>query len=505
MKNKKSVKNVFFGITSQIVIICLGLIVPRIVLLNYGSDTNGLTSTIRQIFVYMALLEAGIGQATLNALYKPVAANDREKISSYMTTSIQYYRKVTIFYFTLVIIMGISLPYVLDTLVQPIIVFGVVFFEGLTNIITFYFLASWKQLLSATGRYYIIQNITMATTIISYAVKIVLSTYQVNIAVIQIAFFIVYLIQLFIYKRYLNRVFPWVSCHAKLDNDALKNKNAFMLSQIATTVFTSTDLIVLSIICGTQIASVYNVYGLIYSNLNSFLNSIYFGLVYILGEAWNKGMSKYIQIHDIFDSLTHWLITSTMSVAYILTLPFISLYTKGVDDVNYIYKYLPLMLAIIQLLSWYRYVLGNLSAISGHARPVSRISTIEAGVNLTLSIFLGLKLGMLGVLLATLIALPIKVFYLIIYCNKTILKRSMHTSIKNFTLGFVLFSCSVFFQQNIDLHIKNYADLFKWGFILSLIIYTLFLVITIILNIKSFKPIYTKIKFTKYQLQKIND
>ena len=64
----KNLKNIFLGFFSQAIILMLGLFVPRIILTHYNSDINGLTSTITQIFSYMALLEAGIGQATTNGI-----------------------------------------------------------------------------------------------------------------------------------------------------------------------------------------------------------------------------------------------------------------------------------------------------------------------------------------------------------------------------------------------------------------------------------------------------
>lgn len=67
--NKKIIaKNIIVGFGGQLITIILGLVIPRIFIKSYGSDVNGLLSTITQIFTYMALLEAGIGQAARNAL-----------------------------------------------------------------------------------------------------------------------------------------------------------------------------------------------------------------------------------------------------------------------------------------------------------------------------------------------------------------------------------------------------------------------------------------------------
>ena len=68
------------GITYQIILIVLSFLLPRLYLENFGSEVNGVLSTIKQIFVYMALLELGVGLATTQALYKPVAEKNYVKV-----------------------------------------------------------------------------------------------------------------------------------------------------------------------------------------------------------------------------------------------------------------------------------------------------------------------------------------------------------------------------------------------------------------------------------------
>ena len=86
MKSKLA-KNIVTGFGGQLIAIVLGLIVPRLLITNYGSDVNGLLSTVTQIFTYMALLEAGIGQAAKNALYKPI--NEKNVTARYEMTKDQ--------------------------------------------------------------------------------------------------------------------------------------------------------------------------------------------------------------------------------------------------------------------------------------------------------------------------------------------------------------------------------------------------------------------------------
>ena len=41
---KKGVLNVFYGIIGQLITIALGIVIPRLVLISYGSEVNGLLS-----------------------------------------------------------------------------------------------------------------------------------------------------------------------------------------------------------------------------------------------------------------------------------------------------------------------------------------------------------------------------------------------------------------------------------------------------------------------------
>lgn len=43
---KKGILNVVYGFLGQVVIICLGIVIPRLVLVSYGSEVNGLLNSV---------------------------------------------------------------------------------------------------------------------------------------------------------------------------------------------------------------------------------------------------------------------------------------------------------------------------------------------------------------------------------------------------------------------------------------------------------------------------
>ena len=155
MSRSKFIKNIILGFGGQLVIIVLGIIIPKIMIVNYGSDINGLLSTVTQIFTYMALLEAGIGQAARNALYKPISQGDKSGISCIASIAQRYFRKITLYYGMGVIFLSILLPFVIKTNVTQSTILFVVFFEGISGVISFYFIETQTIILAADGRGYV--------------------------------------------------------------------------------------------------------------------------------------------------------------------------------------------------------------------------------------------------------------------------------------------------------------------------------------------------------------
>ena len=60
-KDSRIKRNLISSLVYQVVLISLSFILPRLYLENFGSEVNGVLSTIKQIFTYMCLLEAGVG------------------------------------------------------------------------------------------------------------------------------------------------------------------------------------------------------------------------------------------------------------------------------------------------------------------------------------------------------------------------------------------------------------------------------------------------------------
>ena len=129
-RQENSLKNLFYGLGSFVITTLISIIIPRLFLVSYGSEVNGLISSIKQIFAYFALLEAGVGGATLQALYGPMARNDHEEISAILSATNHFYRKTGFWYAVGVAVLAILYPICVKTDIPYYVIVGVILFQG---------------------------------------------------------------------------------------------------------------------------------------------------------------------------------------------------------------------------------------------------------------------------------------------------------------------------------------------------------------------------------------
>ena len=494
LNNKNLIKNVITGFGGQLVVIILGIIVPRIMIGNYGSDVNGLLGTVSQIFTYLALLEAGIGQAAQNALYKPLSENNHELFSKIASAAQKYYRNITKYYALGVVLLSIVAPMIFASEVSKVTIFAIVLLEGLSGVLSFYFVQTKTLIIGINGKGYVNNGVTLIAKCASYVARIALASMGIHIVLLQATYFIITVCKVIFYNIYFDKKFKWVNLSSSANNIVLEDRNSYILTEIAWTLFSSTDMIILSIFVSTQLSSVYSVYNMVFANLNVLLSAVYTSVNYMLGIRFHKDLEEYKTLHDVFTSTFMGIMTVLMSVSYVLIIPFVELYTNGVADIEYIYHSLPVLFCMVQLISWSRYSAGNLTGIAGYAKPTAIVSLIEALTNLILSIIFVNLWGIVGVLLATVLALPIKAFWCIYIADKRVMKRSCWNTIKIWIANYLVFGFAIILKQVTSIQIDNYGTFIVYGVLFTVLFGLLGLISNMIANRKGAKMLFQHIR-----------
>lgn len=486
-KNNSVAKNIIFGFGTKIATLAVSFFIPRLFIVSFGSEINGLISTITQIFTYLALLEAGIGNATVNALYLPLREATKQKANEVLTQARKYYRKVTTVYIVCVLLFSVVYPIFVDSEIDKITVFLIIIFQAIANCLSYFFCAVYNQLLMASGKRYITDNIAFIVHISTTIARIILIVAGFNVIAVQGVYLLLTLIRIPCTIVYCRKKYPWISFDEKSKENLLHERSAFIVHEISSTIFSSTDVFIISTFCSFSLASVYTVYNLVFSSLNSMINTANQGLGFILGQNINKESIKFEKIYDAYSMLYTMVVFIFMTTATILIVPFVRLYTEGANDINYVMQGLPILFALISLMSGYRAVAARLITIAGHVKATQNRSIIEMIINLSTSLVLVNIFGIYGVLFGTIIALIYRANDIVIYANKMILKRSPWKEYKNIVLFFVVFIGLITLSNVVEFSFTNYMEFFIYAILITVASALLYFIVSILFNLSRYR------------------
>ena len=492
-RKKRFIKNIVFSGISKVIMLILGIIIPRLIILNYGSEANGLLSSVGDILGYIALIEAGIGMAAEQALYKSLSEHDEAGTSRILVSTQNYFRKMVKWYILLMLVFSFIYSLTVKTTFSSYVVFGVIFVQGISSALTYFFSSTLTVLLSSDGREYISRIVSVLIFVLNSVLKIVLLSLRVNLILIQCGYLLVNVIQIIIIRWYIHKKYPWLNWQAPPAHDALVKKNMYMLNGVAWTVFSSTDTILLTLFCGLAVTSIYSVYNLVYASLNTVVIIFYSSTYFLLGQIFHESKEDFLKMYDGIEILLTTLTFALFSVAFVMITPFVSLYTSGAD-IQYIDKWLPLLFALVQIISNARLLSGHVINIHNQPQLINRDSIIEAAINIIVSIVLVWWIGLYGVLIGTIVALLYKAFRVIYVSNRTLLNRSPWKVYRLYLVNFMLFIAVVLFNRFIHPFVASYWEFALYGAIYTVVLLILFFVVNLAIEPNLLKMIKAFIK-----------
>lgn len=442
MKTKHSIYNLIFSILSTVVSLAVGILIPRLFIVNLGSEVNGLISSVGQVFSYVGLLETGIGATVTQALYKPIVENDRMQINRILSASDRYYKKIGYIYIGCVCIVAIIYPIIVTSNIPMWQVACVVIFSGLGNAINFLLQQNYVVMLSAEGRGYITTNLNLAVNVLVSLTKAILLINGFNIVVVMAAQFMLTLLRILFMRIYMQREYSWITTKENPDFSALSQRKYVMVQQLSYFVYSNTDIMILTLFSNLELVSVYTIYNLIIGTVESIVWAFTSSFVFALGQLYNQDRGEFKRIYNIYDSGYMTIVFSLFTVVYLCILPFLSVYTRGVEDINYIDERLAFLFVALKMVTTLRSQSQNSVNFAGGFKETQRSAVIEMVSNIVISIVGIYFIGIYGVLIGSIISTFYRGISVTNYANKHILQYSKKESIRKYVRWGIY--CAVF-------------------------------------------------------------
>ena len=442
---KKGLFNIFYGIIGQLVVIAFSIITPILAIEAFGSETNGLLQSAEQIFTYLNLFEAGVGFATLQALYKPVAEQDQRQISAVMAATRIYYTRTGIFYSLGIVVMAFLYPVFVSTSFSYMTVAGVILLGGLGGSFFYFYQGKYILLMQAEGYSFVTQKINILINILTSVAKIALLLTGFNVIAVQTSFFLFQGLRAVCYHFYVRKHYgDTVDFSVTPDFKAVSQKNAVFVHQLSTVFFSCTDILLLTfLVQDLKVVSVYTIYNYIIITITTLAQTISSGFDFRLGQIWATDREQYGRLYHVFEIFHLVLIFSLVSALYVIFLPFLTLYTKNVVDINYVHTWYPLLFVIAPLLTHGRTAAVSSVTFAGRFEQTKHFPIIEPIINLSVSIVAILSFGLPGALIGTIVASIYRTIAQTLYYHRHIVPGNPWLSFKRWAACFGIFALVV--------------------------------------------------------------
>lgn len=499
-RKKNSINNLLWGIVGTIITSAVAIIIPRLFIVNYGSEINGLLSSIRQIYVYLALLEFGVGDASVVALYGPIGRQDYEKSNRILAATHYFYKRIGFVYGFLVLALGFLYPLLIKSSIPYWACFGIIVLQGAGGVISYLYQGKYNMLLRVDNKNYITTNLNTITGVCTDIVRIILLLNGKSIVVIQATYLGFSLIKMIYISWYIRKHYTWIDLTVRPNFDAISQKSAVIVHQISSLVFSHTDVFILTFVCGLKVVSIYSLYATMYAMVNNVIQITSNSVQAAMGQIFHNDRKKFIEIQEAFETYYLTLVFALFAITSIFILPFMKLYTNGAD-VNYIDWKLPVLFGLYQLLNYGRVTSSNIISYAGEFKATQWRAWIETGINLCVSLIAVFKFGIYGVLLGTVAALLYRANDMILFANHRVMHRSALPTYRRWCYNAIIFGVVVWFFLNIPMNNEDYVHLIINAVWVSLITLFFFFTIISILEKKSrkiawmyIKPILKKMK-----------
>ena len=430
-RSQKAFINTIAAFSDELAALVCGLILPRLILLHFGSSYNGILSSITQFISCITLMKAGIGGVTRAALYKPLAENNNRDISMIVVQTERFMRKVALIFIFCIFVFAIAYPVFINTEFDLWFSSTLILIVALSTFSQYYFGITYHMLLAADQKQSITLFLNMASTILSTLLAVVIMCCGGSIHLVKLgssAVFVLSPLLLCFYVRKQYRIDRTVTGQ----HDMIRQRWDALGHEIANFVNTNTDIIILTVFSSLREVSVYTVYNYVISAIRRFVTNFIIGFGAAFGNMYAK--KEFGLMHSNF-KLYELIVFSLSSVIYAVTFvmitPFVMLYTSGVHDVNYYRPVFGIVFTLAGIFSCFRIPYETVVKAVGHYRQTRNASFAEAGINILLSLVCVCKFGIVGVVIGTLVATVFRTCLYAAYLSKIILRRSIFLFVKH--------------------------------------------------------------------------
>lgn len=459
-RKKKLLYNSITGFIFQIITVLYGLIMPSYYINYYGSNTNGLVSSITQFLGLIAFCECGVGAIVQTALYKPLSEKNEEELSGILFEAGRFFRRIALVLVLYVCALVFTYPLLVNDDFDFFTTSSLFLILSVSSFSQYYFGICNQLLVGSDQRVYVQYICQIIITIATGVGSIVLIRIGCSIQIVKLYAATIQFIRPAYLSYYVKKHYN-IKKPDNCTNKYLQQKWNGVIHHISYVIVEHTDVVVLTVFSNLINVSIYYIYSMVVTGIRAVIDSISAGFQSMLGNIFHTESEE--RIKKEFTRI-EWLIHSITTIAFsdvlILIIPFISIYTRNVTDANYIQPCFGILLTFAHFSYCIRLPYHYMIRVAGHYKETQKCAIIEASINVVVSIVLVNMFGLVGVAIGTICAMMFRTFYLVNYLRKKILKREITFFVKQLLSDLITIFLSTFLSSIVlNTHPTTYL---KW-------------------------------------------
>ena len=384
----------------QLTAMVMGFITPRLMILYYGSEVNGLIVSVTEFLTYFKMVEAGLAAAAYVALYEPLARRDNAAISGVVSAARGFYNTAGWLFAGITVLFALIYPMIVPVCditgvrMDNLSVMALILAMGASGTLEFFTMSRFRVLLTADQHTYVVSLASMASLLLSTAVLVILPFLGMDVIVVRLAASLTILLRALILQRYVVKHYPGVNVHAKPNKLALSKRWDALCVEL-TEVFQQGAGVSLGTLITRDpgVLSVYGVYHMVTVGLWGVLKMATTGIYSIFGNLLvSSGKDAFRRAYNDFECFYQLAVSILFGAAAVLIVPFVNLYTHGINDANYNVPVLGLLIILEALTNHCKMPMDLMISASGKFREVRWHCAAQVGT----TIVIGSVLGVIG-------------------------------------------------------------------------------------------------------------
>lgn len=464
-------RNFVSAIVVQIASLLQGLVLPRLIIDSFGSNVNGLVSSITQFLSFITLLEGGLGAVVLAELYKPIEDNDNLSVQIILIQCRSFFKKLSLIFIVYTITLSILYPVFFDDNFSFAYISSLIIILSISTLSQYLFSITNRLLLQAQQRIYIVNMVSAIVITINVIISAIIIRNVSSIHVVKVVSSSIFLIQPMIYSRIIESKYKMeVPEHLLLNDKYLRKRWSGFAQNLAHFANMNTDIVLITIFFGYNDVSVYAVYMLAINALRNIVTNVSNSYQSALGKYYASGNEKDLEIaFGKYETAFCIVGISFFCTCLLLINPFVSLYTININDVNYYRPIFALVMVLANLIYCVREPYRALVLAAGKFEETKFGSVMEAVINIVLSILLVSFFGLVGLAMGTFIAVTYRFFYLVIFLRKNIIFKSFRSYRKLIVPSTVIIIINAYLYFSCSLDLQDFNLFIVWGTILFML------------------------------------